>query len=491
MNRRLGLGIVSGLFGVILVLAGLRPAGVSLHRMPSQAVSDDPQQAINVNTSPVIAVDPHRPEVIVVAGRVDAPRLNCTLAASTTGGEAWRRMDLPLAPGATNCFWPDAAFDSDGNLFVLYTPTGGEFNLPTALRLQRFTADLTPDGPPVPVSGPLTFQPRLAVEGRKVFVAWIQASAVRATKSLGFGPPPNPLVVARSDDGGRTFAPPVAVGEASGLIVQPTLLAGPNGQVVVGALDLGDDRATYQTSHEGQPGPPPADRWRIVLWTSSDGGATFGPTRTVADGVVALQRVLIDLAPAPAFALDRARHQVYATWESGHDVFLARTDDDGGTWAPPRRLGPSTGAQFLPGIGVAPDGRVDVAFYDRSRDPADVLAEVMVAASSDGGRTFATTTVSDTPFDSMVGSFNGDDVMLGSHLAVASRAGGATLVWADGARGNRVNNIVDLVSGRVSVDDARGIRLPVVGSGLVVLVLGAALIARSWPGRATGRGRRP
>src|SRR5206468_425103 len=211
----------------------------------------------------------------------------------TTGGEAWRALDLPPAPGADNCFWPDVAFDADGNLLVLYTPTGGPFNLPTALRLQRFTADLVADGPPLLVSGPLTFQPRLAVDGRRVLVSWIQASEVRATKSLGFGPPPNPLVVARSDDGGRTFGPPVTVGEPGRLTVQPTLLAWPDGRVLVGALDLGDDVGTYQTSHEGQPGPPPAGPWRVVALTSTDGGSTFGPARTVVDGVVPAQRVPI------------------------------------------------------------------------------------------------------------------------------------------------------------------------------------------------------
>jgi hypothetical protein len=211
----------------------------------------------------------------------------------------------------------------------------------------------------------------------------------------------------------------------------------------------------------------------------------------VADGLVPSQRVLIDLAPAPAFAVDPARGRVYAAWESGHDVDLSRSDDGGDTWSPPRRLGPSTGAQFLPGIGVDPGGRVDVAYYDRSRDPADVLAEVAVASSTVGGRTWTTTTVSEQPFDSLVGSFNGDDVMLGSHLAVASRPGAVTAVWADTARGNRVNNIVDLVSATVEVRAPGHAHTPLAVAGAVLVLLGGGVTARSWPGRAVGRGRRP
>ena len=490
MQIRSGLAIAAVVAGTVVAALGLRGGDASLRPRPSQPVSETPQQSINVNTSPVIAVDPRRPEVMAVAGRVDAPRLNCTVAVTTTGGEAWRPLDLPPAPGADNCFWPAVAFDADGNLLVLYTPTGGPFNLPTALWLQRFTSELQPDGPPSRVAGALTFQPRLAVEGRRVLVAWIAATEERATKFLGFGPPPNPIVLARSEDGGRTFAPPVTVSEPNRLAVQPTLLAGPGGQVVVGALDLVDDRSTYQTAHEGRPGPPPAGPWRLVLWRSGDGGATFGPAATVAEGVVPPQRVLIDLAPAPAFALDRTGRRMHAAWESGRDVLLSRSDDAGATWSPPRRLGPAAGGQFLPTVAVAAGGRVDVAYYDRSRDPGDVLAEVVLASSSDGGGSFVSAVVSE-PFDSMVGSFNGDDVMLGSHLALVAHTESTTVVWPDTTRGNRTTNIVDLVSATVEVREGAGARGPVVAGGVLLVLLGLGATALSWPGRGAGRDRRP
>lgn len=488
--------------GLLAVVAGLAMGGlglarkpVSLHAGPSEMVSDDPEDAINSNTSPIAVADPQRPGVVVAAARVDAPHLNCTVSVSTTGGEAWRALDLPRAPGADNCFWPDAVFTADGSLLVIYTPTGGQYNLPLALWLQRYSPDLAPDGPPVQVAGPLTFEPRLAVDGNDVLVAWIAANDVRATKSLGFGPPPNPLVVARSTDGGRTFAPPVTVGDPGRLTVQPTLLAGPGGRVVVGALDLGGDMETYQTTDQGLPGPPPAGPWQVVAWSSGDGGATFGAASVVAGRVPPWQRVLIDLAAAPAFALDPARGRAYAAFESGGDVVLSRSDDLGATWSPPRRVGPATGTQFLPGLAVAPSGRVDVAFYDRSADPADVQARVVLASSADGGRSFVMTTVSDQSFDSRVGSFTGENVMLGSHLAVVSQPSQAVVVWPDGVRGNRVNNIVDLASTTVTVVGGHGRRLPLLAVGGLLLVAGAgagaAVSARSSAGRAGGRGRRP
>jgi len=475
--------------GLLAVAVGLRAEPTRLRTGPTQPVTDDPQLAINTNTSPVAVADPRRPGVLVAVGRVDAPRLNCTVSASTTGGEAWRPLDLPLPAGASNCFWPDVAFDGDGNLLVLYTPTTGPYQLPQSLWLQRFGPDLALSGPPVQVAGALTFQPRLSVVGPQVLVAWIQAGPARADKPLGFPPPPNPIVLVRSDDGGRTFAPPVVVSEADRLAVQPTLLALPGGRILLGALDLGDDRETYESAHRGLPGPPPATKWRVVAWMSGDGGRTFGAAQGVSGDVVPVQRVLIDLAPAPDFAVDLDRNRIYATWESDHDVLLSQSDDAGSSWSPARRVGPTKGGQFLPGVGVSPRGRVDVAFYDRGRDPGDLLAEVVVASSADGGHSFAAEVVSEQPFDSTVGSFNGDTIMLGSHLAVVSQDDRATVVWADAARGNRVNNIVDLVSAAVTVKPGRGRAAPVVVAGAVIALLGCALTARSWLGRGAARGR--
>lgn len=165
--------------------------------------------------------------------------------------------------------------------------------------------------------------------------------------------------------------------------------------------------------------------------------------------------MLIDLAPAPAFALDLDKNRIHAAWETAGGVLLSRSDDAGASFSPPQRMGPASGTQFLPGLGVASDGRVDVAFYDRSGDPDDV---------------------------------NGDDVMLGSHLPWWPGPGTTTVIWADAARGNRTNNIVDLMSTTVDVRAGEGARAPLVAAGAALIV---AAIALFLPGSAAGRGRAP
>lgn len=252
--------------------------------------------------------------------------------------------------------------------------------------LQRFVAD-APAGPAVQVTGSLGFHSTLGVDGPRVAVAWLQAGPATVDKPQGFASP-HALVVARSEDGGRSFSAPVAVSGTDRRVALPTVLMAGK-EVVVGALDLGDDRLDYEALHESQGGPPDDGRWRVVAWSSTDGGATFEPVATVADGLVIPQRIIVNLGPRPGFARDPKSGRLYATWDAGRDddrdVFLSWSDDGGRAWVPAMRVLPRLGTQTLPAVSVAPDGRVDLVFYDRGREPEDVLAEVVLASSWDGG----------------------------------------------------------------------------------------------------------
>ncbi|MBW3612012.1 MAG: glycoside hydrolase [Actinobacteria bacterium] len=455
----------AALVAAVTVGLGDRPA--RLVAGPNRFVNAD-RPGIDAHNSPAVATHPTRPEVLVVADRIDTPRFSCSVSVSNNAGLTWRTLTVPLPPGAPNCHGPDVGFDGNGDLLLLTTATGGRFNQPVGVWLQRIVdpAGLgSPQAVAVPVAGSEAFHARLAVAGERVFVTWVQAQPGAAEVPLGFPPRPNPVLLARSDDGGRTFSAPARVGEDDRRAIRPTITVGAGDEVVVTALDLGDDVLDYQAEHQGQGGEPSDERWRIVAWVSEDGGSRFGPASVVADGLVPPERIIVNLAPGPSVARDATTGRLYVAWDAGRgdgrEVFLAHSDDGGRMWSASIAIVPRPRAQFLPALAVAPDGRVDVVFYDRSADPADVMAEVVLASSWDAGATFVVETISDVAFDSHIGFGSAQGIpQLGSQLAVSSREDRVLAFWADTRQGSVATNIQDLATTTVEVVPATGPRLP-------------------------------
>lgn len=468
----LGLGLGLGALGTATTDVTRQVAGVTeFVNPPSGSVA---------HNSPTVVRHPTERATLVMANRIDAPAFGCALSVSVNGGATWRPVELSPDLAAVDCFWPRPAYGGDGRLLVLYTPLGGPNLLPVGLWLQHYGDDLRPAGPPVRVAGDLAFHARLATDGGTVWVSWVQAGPATADNQLGFSPGDNHVVVARSDDGGRTFAPPVRV-STDLRVIQPTLLAWDRDHLFVGALDLADDVANYQATHDGQTPPDPSLRWRIVGWVSGDGGRTFGPPVVVARDLPVPQLLIADLGPTPGFARDPGSGRLYAAWDAGRgdgrDVHLASSADGGRAWSAPVRLGPGPGSQHLPAVGVAPDGRVDVVFYDRSADPDDVAAHVVLASSWDHGATHRLTTVSDAPVDTRVGLGMQQGVpVLGDHLAVASLESTAVVFWADTARGSPlVDNVQDLAVATVTVEQGSARRVWALVGGAVLVAAAAAL----------------
>ncbi len=464
--------------GVAAVGFGLTSRPGSLRPAANEFVND--RTGAEAHNSPSVAVDPRRSSTIAVANRLDAPQLGCALSVSTNDGATWAPIDRTPGLAAPNCFWPRVAYLPDGTLLVLYTDLVGVSLLPGGTWLQRYDGDRRPAGAPQKVAGDLAYHARMAVEGARVWLSWVQAGPATGDNQLGFAPGDNPVVVARSTDGGRTFTPPVHVSNGQDRIIQPTVVVGAGPVVTVGALDLADDVLDYQASHDGQTPPDARLRWRVVAWTSLDGGATFGPKATVAGALVVPQLIIADLGPTPGFAADPRDGRLYATWDAGRgsarDCFVAASDDGGRTWSGAVRVGPTANAQLLPAVSVAPDGRVDVVFYDRSRDPQDFQQDLVVASSFDGGRSFRWATVSDAPSDSRIGLGAQQGVPLqGDQLAALSRPDGALAFWADTSRGSPAANVQDLAVASVEITAHGGRRWAWAGVGGAVAAAGFAL----------------
>ena len=196
----------------------------------------------------------------------------------------------------------------------------------------------------------------------------------------------------RSTDNGVSYAAPLELSDGS--FDQFSVPAvGPNGEVYVLWVD-----GISNT---------------IVIRKSTDQGVTFAPAVTVAFltpiGVLENNtsqycgRVLsgsVRVRSSPMIAIDKSagpnRGKLYVVFGGGGagsdmaDVFITMSSDGGAAWSTPRRLNDdmTTNDQWLPFVAVAPNGKVGVSWYDRRQDPQNLLIDVFMRISTDGGASF-------------------------------------------------------------------------------------------------------
>jgi hypothetical protein len=487
------LGTAAALLLIAVVLASAtrwRPA-VEHDAADNTFVTDPgPAGLIDAHNSPTLARNPLDPDNLIVVHRVDRPDFSAVLHRTADGGQRWSSTALPLPPGKDRPFAPDAAFGPDGTLYVSYVNLAGPGNVPETLWVARSDDGGRTLSAPVAVADALTFQARLTVApDGAVHVTYLDATDVGLLKLIG----PAPIVAARSTDRGRTFSEPVVVSDpARTRVGAATPAIDASGDLVVLYVDFKDDVRDF----ENLEGPAWQNRFALVLTRSRDAGRSFAPGVEIESDVVPAKRFLVFLPAFPAIATG-ARGDVVVAWADARhgdqDVFVRRSGDGGQSWSEALRVndnpqGDGT-AQYLPAVDVAPNGRIDVLFLDRRRDAADILMDVTLASSSDGGRSFRNTPVSTASFDSRVG-FSAAAYLepdFGSRLGLATSDDAALAVWTDTRLGDQDSGRQDIVSTRVTVSRSPArqvLRL------LTVAVVAAALALVAWvAGRRVARFR--
>jgi hypothetical protein len=501
-RRRSRLAIVLSL-GLLCVGSGLFLAGRSLpDGHPRLVPGDAPINAgasdranIDANNSPSVVQNPRNRDNLAVANRVDSPLFACKFHVSLDAGATWTKVPIPFPLGEelpARCWAPDVTFGPDGRLYLSFVTLKGTGNVPNALWVATSSDGGLTLADAVRVTGPLAFQARLAADPRqpgRVYLVWLQA---KETALLAFPETGNPIVMARSDDGGSTWDGPVRVSPSNrARVVAPSVVTGPRGELYVSYLDVGDDVLDYHGAHEGKGGPPYGGPWTLMVARSLDGGSTW--TQAVVDSqVVPTQRFVVFFPPAPALAVDGGNGRLYLAFHDGRfndaDVLLWASGNGGATFTAPTRVNDTPRGdqtdQYLPKVAVAPGGRVDVVYYDRRADKQNLFNEVSLQSSRDSGRTFGDRIrISLRAFDSRVG-WNEERNMaeLGSRLGLVSDDRGALAVWADTRAGNRDSVKQDLGRAAVSFPDASPLRpaFMLAGGVLVVsgLVVAAAVVLR-------------
>ena len=417
----------------------------------------------SAHNSPTLVRNPVRPEDLAVSSRIDTPAFSCALHVSHDGGATWSQTAIPRpAEEQSKCFAPDVAFSADGTLYLSFVTLAGRGNVPHAVWLSTSTDGGRTLSAPKRVHGPLAFQVRLAadpVRPRRLYMTWLQAADVGVLKFTG---PGNPIQITRSDDGGSSWQRPVRVSSpARGRVIAPAPVVARDGTAYVLYLDVGQDRLDYEGGHRGRGGPPYPGPTTLVLARSRDAGATWGES-VVGRGLVPIKRFLVFLPEFPSVAVARDG-RVYAAYHSAGlgspDVWLWSLAPGASAWSAPVRVndtrrGDGT-AQYLPKLAVAPDGRLDVLYYDRRADRRNLLNEVSLQSSFDDGRTFSPAIrLSSRPSDSRIG-FGAKEGLpdLGSRLALISTNRAALGLWTDTRAGVAATQKQDLAAAAVSIDD--------------------------------------
>jgi hypothetical protein len=226
----------------------------------------------------------------------------------------------------------------------------------------------------------------------------------------------------RSRDSGKSFAVPSRISD------QP-----------------GDARDRSDTLMGACPGVGPKGEVHVV-WAgprglfhtaSTDGGVRFGKNRVICDcaGWDFPVKGLGRAAGYPSLGVDitegKDRGSVYVafadTRNGDPDVFLLVSRDGGATWGGPRRINTDPEGngreQWFPWLVVDPvDGSVNIAYYDRAAR-AGTLADLTLARSTDGGRTFVYRRLNTEAYDlSKLGFF-------GDYLGLDAYGGRVAVLW--------------------------------------------------------------
>jgi len=512
-------GRLAAALAALLVVAGVVVAlEIGWNRTASGAAvpavgRETPVSAMNMpamaaNNSPAPASDPTDHDFMVMANRIDGPQFGCALHASYDGGRGW----LPVHPitglpqGVDRCYAPEVDFDGAGRLHYLFVGLHGAGNSPVGVFLTTSSDRARHFTPPRQILGAERYMVHMAIDrddgarGR-LHLVWLEAGSSPTTG--GYGPPPNPMMSAFSDDGGKTFSRPVQVSDAGrGRVVAPAMALTSDHMVHVLYYDLGDDTRDY----EGLEGPVWEGRWSLVLSSSADAGAHFGRGVVVDSDIVPPQRVmLIYTMPAAALAADADR--VYVAWTDGRggdwDALMRSSSDRGATWSAAQRLNDDPVRdgrhQYLPQLRVAPRGRLDALFYDRRNDALNQANDVYYTSSTDHGRTFSrnlrlTTLASDTRIGPhyAVTSARGL-VEFGGRVALESDEDRVVAAWTDTRNEGRAPRAQDILSARLDLPATpppwwRALGFAMAAAGLA----GACIMAtRRWarPRQAAPRGQ--
>ncbi len=462
-------------------------------------------------------MDPANPNNVVVAVG-DFRNGGCGLYSSNDGGLAFvQEAATLLPPGMQYCsdLYNNSAYISpqfapNGALYVALNgtslaagfPEGAETPLVARTTDLGLTHQTSVVATPKPVkvgtqtvmqdyhSANLVVDP---TDANRVYVGWELRTTTPPGAGRSFHSPPVQTEVAISSDGGATFGAPVDLTKvATGLSLYgsgaPYIVVSPDGTVHAFA----EESPKFSSS-----GPKAVDRY--LEFTSTDHGAHWAASVVPNDAGSAF-------VDAPVAAVDQHSGEIYLSWNQDgatpatkSTVYVADSTDGGKSWSAPHDLvDPAAHARsdaYTPGISIAPDGRVDIAWSDFRNDPSNTTSifaggmsaapsntveryfDVYGSSTSDGGKTWSTNyRISDRSIDDVYGATFYDRLF--GPIGMASTNNALYVTWADDRASKDVGAIEDAYFTRVEMNPT-------------ALLTSASSTAGSSGSDASGRGWAP
>jgi hypothetical protein len=380
------LALVSILFApAVLATVISAPFGTSYQVNVNAAGQNIPGDAAN---EPSLCIDPNNPNRIAIGWRqFDTTNSNFRQAgygSSANGGMSWTFGGVLQ----TNVFRSDP---------VLATDAEGRFYYLSLNNPNTFACDIwrsTNGGASWVLVGP-------AVGGDK---SWM---TIDTTPSPGHGTiyqawqtvsPTGTRDFSLSYDGGVTWTNPFVIPQTP---IFGTLDVGPQGQVYLIGTSGGQfwlNRSTNATNHAA------SFNFDLTVPVNLAGQLLFGGVPSPG-GLLGQAWVAVDRSTTAT------RGNVYALCSTGNasnqcDVVFARSTNGGATWSAPVRINtdPGTNAfHWFGTISVAPNGRVDVCWYDTRSNTNNLFSELYYSYSVNGGVTWSPNTPVSPAFDSSIG----------------------------------------------------------------------------------------
>ncbi|MCA1692306.1 MAG: glycoside hydrolase [Actinobacteria bacterium] len=482
-------------------------------------VTGDDLAPTRTYSAPAMAVDPNN-SMNIVASTPEFRSKTCKLMRSSDGGRTWRILDQsPNLESYPFCFHTsgtqyqtNVAFGRNGTLYYALTgydnndlgaadPHGGVYgNLSVLLArstnlgeswettlVRNSRGKVGAEGENNrPVTG-------LAVDTKSgnddiVYVGWQKNAPAGVTPA-----PVGHAMMAVSTDGGRSFGEPVKLaGEYFKDKPDPNAYGGGAPQLAV------DNEGTLHAAFFGRTtvqGGPPVNA--ILVSSTRDRGKTFTVTEAAPPSPYYLPLIM---TWNPEGGRRGSLHLVYEdkigaeAGLSDRDIFHKRSTDGGRTWTAPKMINddnpnnlPGTGShlQVNPNITVAPNGRLDAAWWDFRDDTGGFTNDVYYAFSEDNGATWSKNyRITDRSIDRRVGVWsNGYDMR--TPVGIASTNELAVVAYDDTRNTLKVGEGQDIFSavvqhevlGSGANDAARYVLAALVGLAAVGLILLAVSFA--------------